>query len=114
MIQIIQARDFDRLAGHEQVFAEIVDIETGEEIEFLIKYFFMDGDREIYKTTKFKIKGDPTIQEIAVMHTKEKFSLAGKEDKGPYKIFSDEFSEEVYNRIISYLNREIVLAESRD
>jgi hypothetical protein len=113
MIQIIQARDFDKLAGHKQVFAEIADIETGEEFEFLIKYFFMDGDREVYKTTKFKIKGDPIIEEIAVMHTKEKFSLAGKEDKS-YKIFSDEFSEEVYDRIVSYLDREIILAESRE
>ena len=114
MIQIIQARDFDKLAGNKQVFAEIVDIEAGEEINFLVRYFFLDEGKEYHKTTKIKMKGDPAINEIAVMHTKDRFSLAGKEKDGPYKIFSDDFSREVLDRILSYFDREIILAESRE
>lgn len=114
MIQILQSRDFDKLAGNRQVFAEISNVEPGEEIIFLVKYFFMDGDTECFKTTEFAIEGDPSIKEIDVMHTHDEFSLVGREEKGPYKLFSRDFSEEIYARITSYFDREIILAESRE
>lgn len=113
-IQIIQSRDFDKLAGNKQVFAEVSGVDPGEEITFSIKYFFIDGDIEYFKTTEFNVEGDPSVKEIAVMHTKDNFALVGKEEKGPYRLFSKEFSREIQDRIITHFDRDIILAESRE
>jgi len=114
-VQIVKAEDFDELSEKRDIFAEISDIKTGEELTFLIRYFFIQDDNIYYKTKKFKMSGDPNIEEITLLHTGDGFSLAGKEkNKDGYRKFSEDFSTEVYDMIVSYFpHREVFIAENR-
>jgi len=113
-IQIIKAEDFAEVSEKQDVFAEIIDVDTGKELNFLVRYFFIQEGDIYYKTKKFTMGGDSDIEEIVVLHDEDRFALAGKPKNGGYRKFSEKFSTTVYDMIISYFpNKEVFIAENR-